>query len=307
MTCPIDGKPLTNNAVICADCADVLDRSLGDLGSLLEDLDTALARQSRKRPARGVNMERDDKPLPYDIGASRAASELKGYLVGWARLVSEERPSAKRQYRRGKILVTLDGKPVLLHLDHTPLTCEDNSSSIADWLMHHVAWLARHEAAADAYSEIVGAVNNIRRTIDIAPDTRYVGPCGATFEVDGGADYKETVECTETLYALEGSDDAQCRTCGTQWDARSRTLQTLAHAGTVAQDATTLSRSFALRGIALETKRIRNWADRKYLAGAGTSHRGHRTYIVAHVARLVQLYEAGQKLTPWPTEQETPA
>jgi hypothetical protein len=298
MTCPVDGKPLTNNAVICADCEQTLDRSLGDLGSLLEDLDTALARQSRKRPARGVDMERDDSPLPYDLGASKASSALKGYLVGWARLVSEERPSAKLQYRRGKVLIRKNGQPILTHLDHTPLTCEDNSSSIADWLMHHVTWLARHEAAADAYSEIVGAVNNIRRTIDIAPDTRYVGPCGAV--IDGW-------ECTETLYALEGSDAAQCRTCGTQWDARSRTLQTLESASTVAQDATTLSRSFALRGIALDTKRIRNWADRKYLAGAGTSHRGHRTYIIAHVARLVTLYEAGQKLTPWPEEQETPA
>jgi len=298
MTCPVDGKPLTNNAVICTDCAETLDRSLGDLGSLLEDLDTALARQSRKRPARGMGMERDDSPLPYDLGASKASGDLKGVLVGWARLVSEERPSAKRQYRRGKVLVTLDGKPVLLHLDHTQLTCADNSSSIADWLMHHVTWLARHDAAADAYSEIVGAVNNIRRTIDIAPDTRYIGPCGTI---------RDGWECTETLWALEGSDNAKCRTCGTQWDARSRTLQALAHAGTVAQDATTLSRSFALRGIALETKRIRNWADRKYLAGAGTSHRGHRTYIVAHVARLVQLYEAGQKLTPWPTEQDAPA
>ncbi|MBT2537223.1 hypothetical protein [Arthrobacter sp. ISL-69] len=294
MSCPVDGKPLHNNAVICGDCEQTMDRALGDLGSLLEDLDTALSRQSRKRPARG-NHERDDKPLPYELGASNAASNLKAVLVAWARLVSDERPST---YERVIIVDDETTEVRTFHLDHTPLTCKDTSESISSWLMHHVTWLAHHEAAADAYSEIVGAVNNIRRTIDIAPDTRYVGPCGSV--LDG-------IECTETLYALEGSDDATCRTCGTRWDTRARTLQTLSRALTVAQDATTLSRSFALRGIALDTKRIRNWADRKYLAGAGTSHRGHRTYIIAHVARLIQLYETGQKLTPWPAEQKAAA
>ena len=269
--CPIDGKPLANNQVICGDCTATLDRALGDLGALLEDLDTALSRQSRKRPARG-NHERDDKPLPYDLGASRAASELKGYLVGWARLVSEERG--------------------------VPLTCRDDSRSIAMWLDPHVAWLSTHAAAADAYSEIVGAVNNIRRTIDIAPDVTYIGPCYSL--IDG-------VECDETLYGIEGSDDVKCRTCGTLWSARARTLEALAHAHTVAQDATTLSRSFALKGIALDTDRIKKWGQRGHLQRAGTSHRGHPTYIVAHIARLVQLYEAGTKLTPWPTEQDTPA
>ena len=271
MSCPVDGKPLTNQAVICADCTDTLDRALGDLGALLQDLDTALARQSRKRPARG-NHERDDKPLPYDLGASRSADAMKGILVSWARLVSEER--------------------------EVPITCRDNSASIALWLDPHVTWLSRHEAAADAYSEIVGAVNNIRRTIDIAPDTRFIGPCYAVIE---------GVECDETLYAVEGSEAVRCKTCGTTWDARDRTLQTLTHAETIAQDATTLSRSFALQGIALETERIKNWAKRKHLAPVGFSHRGYPTYIVAHVARLITLHEQGTKLSPWPTEQERPA
>lgn len=297
MTCPVDGKPTVTPAVICTDCTDALDRSLGDLGSLLEDLDTALTRQSRKRPARG-NHERDDKPLPYDLGASKAAGELKAVLVGWARLVSEERPSRRAMTRRGKPLVWLDRQQRWEHLDHTPLTCRDTSSSIADWLMHHVQWLAHHDAAADAYSEIVGAVNNIRRTIDIAPDTRYIGPCYSVID---------NVECPDTLWGIEGSETATCKTCGTVWDARARTLEALAHADKVAQDAIDLSRSFALRGIALEARRIKVWATRKHVAAVGTSRRGYPTYIVAHVARLIQLYEAGQKLSPWPEETEVSA
>ncbi|GGH93847.1 hypothetical protein ACFFGR_09345 [Arthrobacter liuii] len=271
MTCPVDGRPLSNNATICPGCTETLDRALGDIDALLEDLDTALARQSKKRPARG-NHPRDDKPLPYDLGASRAASELKAVLVGWARLVSEERG--------------------------VPLTCRDTSQSISAWLMHHVHWLSRHDAAPDAYSEIVGAVNNIRRTIDIAPDTTYIGPCYAVVE---------GVECTETLWGIEGTDAATCRTCGTVWDAKARTLEALTHADKVAQTITVMTRSFAVKGIALDTRRLGKWVSRGYLHPHGTGDRNRPTYIVAHVARLVTLYNAGQKLTPWNTEQDTPA
>jgi hypothetical protein len=168
--------------------------------------------------------------------------------------------------------------------------------------MHHVHWLACHDAAPDAHTEIVGAVNNIRRTIDIAPDTRYIGPCGT---VDPDSKW----ECTEVLYAIDGAPTLQCRTCGTVWDVGRKTLDALMQAESIAQDATTLSRSFRLNGIAIETQRIKRWHQRQLLAAAGESHRGHRTYIVAHVARLINLYETGQKLTPWPepTEQEVPA
>ncbi len=269
MTCPIDARPTLNNAVICQKCEDKLDRALGDLGSLLEDLDVTLTRQARKRPAPG-NHERDDRPLPYELGASRVAGDLKAVLVGWARLVSEEREIA--------------------------LTCRDESGSIADWLMHHVHFLACHDAAADAYAEIIGAVGQIQRAIDRAPDRKLLGPCGS--DIDG-------VVCDETLWIIDGAQTAHCRTCGTTWDARERILDALANATTVAQDATTLSRSFSLEGVALDTERIKKWRQRGHLTAAGTSPSGRPAYIVAHVARLVQLYEAGQKLSAWPEEQES--
>jgi len=274
MTCPVDGKPLTRPAVICTVCTGTLDRALGDLDWLLDELDTTMTRQTKTRPARG-NQTIDGPPMPYNVRASETARDLRILLKDWVSLVAEG--------------LATEGKFVSLP---TPATAKTLSS----WLMHHVTWLSRHDTAPDAYSEIVGAVNNIRRTIDIAPDTRYIGPCYAV--VDGQ-------ECQDTLYSVGDTGTARCKTCGTTWDAKARTLETLAHADTVAQDATTLSRSFALKGIALDTQRLKNWTNRGHLTPAGTSHRGHKTYIIAHVARLIQLYEAGQKLSPWPQEQET--
>lgn len=277
MTCPIDGRPLQGNLVICSTCEEALSRALGDLDALLDELDVTLTRQSKKRPTRG-NQTSDGAPMPYDIRASEAGRDLRVLLKDWVSLVAEGLADTHT-------FVTLP----------TPATAR----TLASWLLNHTHWIATHDTAPDAYSEIVGAVNNIRRTIDIAPDTTYIGPCYAVIN---------NVECTDTLWGVEGKDTTRCRTCGTVWDARDRTLQALAHAGTIAQDATTLSRSFALKGIALDTDRIKKWGQRGHLIPSGTSHRGRPMYVVAHVARLIHLAETGAKLSHWPgtsTEQET--
>jgi hypothetical protein len=274
VTCPVDGRELSAPATICPTCTDTLERALGDLDWLLDELDTTMTRQTKTRPARG-NQTSEGPPMPYNVRASETARDLRTLLKDWVSLVAEGHAD--------------EGRFVALP---TPATAK----TLSTWLLHHTGWLSRHTTGPDAYTEIVGAVNNIRKTIDIAPDTTYVGPCYSM--VDG-------VECQETLYAVTGTTTVKCRSCGTDWDTQTRTLETLAHAGTIAQDATTLSRSFALKGIALDTQRIKTWTNRGHLTPHGTSHRGHRTYIVAHVARLVQLSEAGTKLSPWGTEQDT--
>ncbi|MDQ0241199.1 hypothetical protein [Arthrobacter bambusae] len=162
--------------------------------------------------------------------------------------------------------------------------------------MNHTHWIATHDAAADAYTEIVGAVNNIRRTIDIAPDIRFIGPCGSVLD---------DVECTDTLYAIEGSVTARCRTCGTTWDVDQRKQAATTQARYVAATSAFLSQTLAIRDEPLTPDRIRKWAYRGHLTPAGIGPRGHPTYIVAHVARLIRMYENGEKLSPWNQEQET--
>lgn len=276
MTCPIDARPLVNNAVICATCEGNLARALGDLDALLDDLETALTRQARKRPARG-SVAADGPPLPYDERASEAARDLRTLLKDWVSLVAEG--------------LADEGRFVKLQMPAT-------AKSLSSWLLHHTGWIARHDTAPDAYSEIVGAVNNIRRTIDIAPDMRYVGPCGG--DVEG-------VECVETLYATEGADTVRCRTCFTVWDIADRLNHATTQSTTVAQTAVTISRALTLGGLPLETSRIRKWAQRKHLVAVGVGPRGAPTYIVAHVSRLINLYETGQKLSPWNHEEQETA
>jgi hypothetical protein len=276
MTCPIDARPLVNNAVICSTCEGVLDRALGDLDALLDELDTALTRQVKKRPGRGTGAS-DGLPLPYDERASEAGRELRDLLKSWAGNVAEA--------------IADEGRFVQLP---TPATAR----SLSAWFMHHVHWIAtRFTAADDLYTELMAAANNARMVIDINPATVYVGPCGSV--IDG-------VECVQILYTPENTPTAHCRICGTTWDVAERNLGVFAQAEHVAQDATTLTRSFAIQGIALDTQRIKRWAARGHLTPAGTNVRGKRVYVVAHVARLIRLHDTKQKLSPWPEqEQET--
>lgn len=275
MTCPIDGRPLHANAVICGTCEGVLDRALGDLDALLDELDVTLTRQARKRPARG-NQASDGAPLMFDARASEAGRDLRVLLKDWVSLVAEG--------------IADEGRFVALPM---PATCK----TLSAWLTHHTHWIACHDTAADAYTEIVAAVNNIRRTIDIAPDARFLGPCGNVFE---------GVECVETVYAIDGNPVARCRTCGTSWDVQERTESAAGKAEHVAQTIAVLTQFFRPEDAERASDRIGKWVARGYLKPYGIGPRKRPTYIVAHVARLIGLYENKQKLTPWPDqEQET--
>jgi hypothetical protein len=213
--------------------------------------------------------------MPYNIRASESARDLRTLLKDWVSLVAEG--------------LAAEGRFVALP---TPATAK----TLSAWLMHHTAWLTRHDTAPDAYTEIVGAVNNIRHTIDIAPDTQFIGPC---YTIING------VECVEDVYAVIDSPTARCRTCGTTHDTATRTSQAAAIATTTTATAVTISRSLKLGDEPLTPGRIRVWAHRGHLTPAGTNHRGRPVYIIAHVARLATLHTTGQKLTHWNTQKDT--
>ena len=132
---------------VCQHCADRLERALGDVPALWEELDLILTRQSRYSDPEGRGGE---KALPFNIRASELGTALQGLLNTWCRLIAEE---------RGKDLP------------------EDHPSTVAGWLLNHVTWLRHHWAGAEAVEELVDAVNAVRRAVDRPPERVYAGPC----------------------------------------------------------------------------------------------------------------------------------
>lgn len=131
----------------CTTCMGKLERALGDVGALWEQLDIVLTRQARYSDAQGRG---GDKALPFNPEASEIGWVLRNTLTTWCRLIAEE---------RGWNLP------------------EDEPAKIAGWILHHMTWLRGQEAGHLAIEEITSAVNAVRRAVDRPAERLYAGPC----------------------------------------------------------------------------------------------------------------------------------
>jgi hypothetical protein len=183
---------------VCARCAHDLERALGDIPAVVHQLNLTLAKQTRyaDRNERGGN----EQPLPMDPQASAAASELRAHLVGWVRLVAEERGWALP---------------------------EDTLDAMSRRMLHHVEWLRHHQAGHDAVEELTGDMRTARRVIDVPANrtTFPVGPCpelAPRWEPMVMAD--ALVNCPGEVRAYIPNTDTQparleCNTCHTVWES----------------------------------------------------------------------------------------
>jgi hypothetical protein len=93
MTAPVCRVPGCDHPVaeayVCMHHTHALERALGDIPAVVHQLNLTLAKHTRyaDRNERGGS----EQPLPMDPQASAASSELRAHLVGWVRLVAEER------------------------------------------------------------------------------------------------------------------------------------------------------------------------------------------------------------------------
>lgn len=261
--CPVCGAPLYDNQTICNGCRNRLETCLLETGSLIRDLDVTLTKQS-KIIHNHASTELDPLKSVFHMGASNAGQALRHMLAAWASLIQAE---TGNRY---------PWKPDTIHL--------------AAYILHHLRWLAQHEAGADAYNEITEAYADVEHVIDIDPETRIVGTCG--HETENGA-------CPQTIWARTTARTVQCRTCGTTYDVHERVLDTYMQAMTTTATAITITRAFNLQGIPIESNRLAVWTRRGLLTQTSP-----RRYNIAHVARLIQLYESGAPLTPY--EEKAP-
>lgn len=235
------GRPVADQARLCAGCTERLARDLGDIGALAEEVTTTRLRQSRTGgQATGVLSRSYERPLPWDERASEAADVLRSTVVAWVRIVVEERGA----------------------------TCPtDDMADMGRTLLASLEWLRHHEAADEAADEIGHAVRHVRRVIDLAPEKVFFGPCNSVEYIDGNPD-PSCDPCPADLYGREGVSAVVCGQCQTQHDVgdiRGRLYD-------AAQDrlatAAEMSRFLTYFGQVVNDKpltaaRIRKWASRR--------------------------------------------
>jgi len=284
--CPTCTRTNYTDATICPACRNYLETCLLETSSLLDDLDVTLTKQAQTR-GHGMSDEIDPVKFMYNIGASNAADRHKHVLMSWAALVRDE---------DGQWLPVVDqtGKPIRRPGDHHHIkmwrpteryTGKPTAQDAAAYLLRHLQFLTHHDAAADAYDEITTACQQIERVMDIQPGRMLVGECTTGLQ--------HGTPCSTILWAAPHTTKTTCPTCDTVWDVKTRRLHTYRQATHTAATATTITRALNLGGIAIDAHRIHVWASRGLLTPAAP-----RRYIVGHVARLIMLAEAGEKLSP---------
>lgn len=151
---------------VCMTCTRRLERALGDIPALTEELDTILAKQARYADPEGGGSE---PPMLFDTAASELGWVLRNTLATWCRLIGEE---------RGKELPGNDTPPAM-----------------ARWLLNHVEWLRHHRAGHEAVDEITSVVSQIRKAIDRPAMRIYVGPCSECETDMYGRPDSTTIKC----------------------------------------------------------------------------------------------------------------
>lgn len=146
--CTVCGSPAAD-AFLCNNCLGVLAAELRQIPWLVKQLDITLTRQARVGERSGPRSS--ETPLPYHVNASIDLETLRDGLGMWATAVAEQRGIEVDEERRAEPL--------------------------ARWLLRWQGAVAQHPDAGELHGDILAMTKSARRTIDLAPDRRFLGPC----------------------------------------------------------------------------------------------------------------------------------
>lgn len=242
--CPAENcsRPRHDGWTLCDQHSWEIERSLGDIPALADELNTTLSRQTASGQRHGARSS--EKPLAFDVGASEATFVLRNTLVGWVR----------------------DLLP-----DPTPANDwpADRLDVMAIWLLARIDQLRTHPAAEQVVDEIGAAVRECTRAIDRRAEKVYVGECGH----DG---------CVIGLYAAPGRANVTCPGCKASHPVEARRDALRASLYDRLLTAAEIARMAAYLGDLLDRQRVRKliakWEQRGVITAHGVNYRGDPTY-----------------------------
>lgn len=233
--CPIDGRP--TETVLCPGCLDALRAELRQVPWLVRQLTITLTRQSRAGDRNGPRAS--ERPLVFDLNASIDLETLRDGLGHWATQIAQ---------RRG---VTVDSP-------HTP-------DGYARWLLRWTSEIAGHPDAAELADDITAMTKAARRTIDRAPDLRYLGPCDTCGHDLYAPVHAEHVDCHGEVRILDDTtgEELPPAPCDASYEIASRRIWLLEQAVDQLRTANQLAYELPwIAGVTITAARIGMWAKR---------------------------------------------
>lgn len=245
--CPVHGSPV-RDTVLCEDCVTSLEKNLGDLPGLAEDLDLMLSRQTSSGDRVGARSK--EQPLPFDGAASREADRVRKMLTGW--LWELQAPQ-----------------------------CADIAAA-SRWLLSNVPRLRLYSQAHELAADIAGAVHSLRHVVDHRPERWFAGPCETSGCVEDDPSRVGAKRPSE-LYASPSAKTVRCRRCGVRYDVDERRSFLLDAAQDQLAHAELIGRAAPALGVEITPAAVRNYADRGRIVAHGVDRAGHPLYRVGDV------------------------
>lgn len=267
--CAACSRPVSD-ARLCRSCLDDLKAELRQVPWLTEQLTITLTRQARVGTRNG--RRGTETPLVFHLAASVDLETLRDGLSMWCHAVAQQRG------------VTVDAA-------HDPV-------EYAAWLLRWAGEVAQHENADELLGDILAMTKAARRTIDLAPDLRYVGPCDGHRAIE-----PDTIGCGKDLYASLNAFTVTCHTdsCTAEYNIETRRIWLLEQAVDQLRTTTQLSRELPwIAGVVISAKLIGMWAARgkltKYLPHPHDTRQATRYRIgeVIELAREMATDQAAQ-------------
>lgn len=259
-SCTACARPVKDQAYLCQGCTDRLARDLGDVGALARELQTTRLKQDRVTgAATGVLSRSADKPLPWNQHAAEIDDALRATVVGWVRVVVEER----------------GGRPP-----------ENTMQALSGFLLASVEWLRHHADAAECADEISDSVGRARQAVDRPASRTYFGPCGSV-DYDDNGPVAGCEPCRADLYGAADDTALVCKVCSTPHDVADVRLYLVAQAQDRLVTAADLSKFLSAYGEPLTAERVRQWATRGQLVAHGHDPSGRPMYRVSEAADLL--------------------
>lgn len=261
--CTFCGDEVTDSAHLCERCTGRLERDLGDVGALSEELVTTRLRQSKTgRGGVGVQVKGHARPLPWDQHAAEVADALHATLVGWARVVIEERGFTSPA---------------------------DTDEALSRFLLRHLDWLTHHTESGQPVvgvmlDEVSDAVGRARAAIDLGTERTWAGQCREQLLPD-----EEQGErcCAAELHLPADRDAGRCRECGSVHELVARKLWLLDVADALLLDATALAAALSLPGRAVTRDVIHGLERRGRIFAEGQDREGRTLFKVGEVRRVL--------------------
>jgi len=224
MDCTICDRPVQDSGVACWPCTGRLADSLAFVADQAAELEPVLARQTRH--GAGTGRPSAETPLPVHLGALEVGQHIRHILTSWTTMIHEE---------RGGVL-PVDAIPALARHLSTQL----------DWLRHR-------DYASDAWSELFGCAERLRRAIDSPPTLTYIGPCAAVTEAG---------QCDAELRAVVGARNVTCPACRTKHDVDERRMANVDTVRAIAVPRLTIVAILERWGYPVPTGTVDTWINR---------------------------------------------